>query len=134
MNPEVAQEFREKILAPGGSVDARRKFLDFVGREPCTKAFVENLELSDQDVIANLYYQPISNLTLSDSLIEISSSQFLNNSRFTPRRSASEILEQNPRHLTPVHKVHSYQSVFSQQTSNTRNQLTTSENDEMTEF
>jgi len=112
MNTEVWRDFREKILAPGGSVDARSKFRNFVGREPSMKAFLDFQALSDNDLTAFLYQQPVSDINLSDISLHSSPSQDEEDLQAAPRHSASEVLDQMPRHETQTHEVQSYQSVF----------------------
>lgn len=43
MDPEKGKLYREKILQPGGSKDPMELLVDFLGREPTSDAFLEQL-------------------------------------------------------------------------------------------
>lgn len=46
MNPQTAREYREKVLARGGTADALDLVRDFLGREPNSDAFLRHLGLT----------------------------------------------------------------------------------------
>ncbi len=46
LNPTVGQEYRTKILRPGGSKDASELLRDFLGRDPNDEAFLKAKGLS----------------------------------------------------------------------------------------
>lgn len=46
-NSDVSEEYKTKILAPGGSRDAMESLKDFLGREPNNNAFLQELGVSD---------------------------------------------------------------------------------------
>jgi Zn-dependent oligopeptidase len=43
MDPIRGAEYRRKILGPGGSRDEMESLVDFLGRKPDSKAFLESL-------------------------------------------------------------------------------------------
>lgn len=43
MNPLSGKAYRDKILAPGGSRDEMESLIDFLGRKPDNKAFMDSL-------------------------------------------------------------------------------------------
>ena len=45
MNPELARDYRQKVLARGGTADALELVRDFLGREPSSDAFMRHLGL-----------------------------------------------------------------------------------------
>jgi len=45
LNPEAGRYYRNRILAPGGTRDAKDLLLDYLGREPDSTAFLEHLGL-----------------------------------------------------------------------------------------
>ncbi len=47
MNPKIGTEYRQKILAPGGSLDPDEMVISFLGREMNTDAFMKSLGLSN---------------------------------------------------------------------------------------
>ena len=47
MNPATAREYREKVLAKGGTADALDLVRDFLGREPSSDAFLRQLGLTE---------------------------------------------------------------------------------------
>ncbi len=46
LSPEIGREYREKVLAPGGSMDAHDMLVEFLGREPNQEAFLANLGIA----------------------------------------------------------------------------------------
>ena len=94
MNPQIWREFREKILAPAGSVDARSKFYHFMGRKPRVTAFVEFLLMNDSDLSDYLYQKPSSVFNFSDSSLQVASSHFSNVLLPVPQNSESGVLAQ----------------------------------------
>ena len=48
LDPALGAEYRNKILAPGGTMDAMDLVRDFLGREPKADAFLEHLGLQGE--------------------------------------------------------------------------------------
>jgi Zn-dependent oligopeptidase len=48
-NPEVGRAYREEVIGRGGSLDASEMLLNFLGREPNSKAFLEKLGIQGTD-------------------------------------------------------------------------------------
>jgi Zn-dependent oligopeptidase len=46
LNPTVGKDYRQKILARGGSLDAMELLVDFLGRKPNEEAFLKAKGLS----------------------------------------------------------------------------------------
>ena len=40
LNPSVGKDYRAKVLARGGSMDAKDMLVDFLGRKPSEEAFL----------------------------------------------------------------------------------------------
>ena len=45
LNPKIGTVYKDKILAPGGSIDPNKLLKNFLGREPNDKAFIKDLGL-----------------------------------------------------------------------------------------
>jgi len=45
LDPKIGLEYREKILKPGSSKDAKDMLIDFLGREPNEEAFLKDMGL-----------------------------------------------------------------------------------------
>lgn len=46
LNAKIGKEYRDYILAPGGTVDSMETLIKFLGREPNSTAFLEELGLT----------------------------------------------------------------------------------------